>query len=292
MERALNLPSGARVSADGLGAKARHVKKNQKNQGNYRSGNMLPELVAYRQQSFHNCDGHFSAFRLSHTVAANRDAPVMRLCHSVVICGALAFAAGLALAEPKDASRLLPDEEILTAQTTEPLPKAEEPPPATDEQISPDDMSLGEIPVVETMELTDSIAKRAIDVYVLVKEKYKDADLEQYENLQDFVDQNVQGKAFDADIKAAGFASVNDWNLAITTAGFAYTGVVDDQSADIKSQVEEITADTELAQDMKDRMIASLTAMIPSDNNRKVIQALIDDPAYAEKLKQLDTEEE
>ena len=216
----------------------------------------------------------------------------MRLCHSVVICGALAFAAGLALAEPKDASRLLPDEEILTAQTTEPLPKAEEPPPATDEQISPDDMSLGEIPVVETMELTDSIAKRAIDVYVLVKEKYKDADLEQYENLQDFVDQNVQGKAFDADIKAAGFASVNDWNLAITTAGFAYTGVVDDQSADIKLQVEEITADTELAQDMKDRMIASLTAMIPSDNNRKVIQALIDDPAYAEKLKQLDTEEE
>lgn len=183
------------------------------------------------------------------------------------------------------------------AQTAEPLPlpetpEAGEPPPSADEQISPDDMSLGEIPIVETMELSPDTAKRAIDVYILVKDKYKDADLERYESLQDFVDQNAEGKAFEADIKAAGFNSVNDWNLAITTVGFAYTGVIDDQSGDIKLQIEEIRADTELAQDMKDRMAASLTAMIPSDNNRKVIRELMNDPSYAEKLKQLDTEQE
>jgi hypothetical protein len=32
--------------------------------------------------------------------------------------------------------------------------------------------------------------------------------------------------------------------------------------------------------------------MIPSDNNKKVVQELMKDQAYAEKLKQLDTQEE
>ena len=183
------------------------------------------------------------------------------------------------------------------AQTSQPLPLPDasetgEPSPPADDQISPDDMSLGEVPIVETMELSLDTAKRAIDVYILVKDKYKDADLEAYDSLQDFVDQNAEGKAFEADIKAAGFNSVNQWNLAISTVGFAYTGVIDDQSGDIKLQIEEIRADTELAQDMKDRMAASLTAMIPSENNRKVIQELMNDPVYVEKLKQLDTEEE
>jgi hypothetical protein len=43
---------------------------------------------------------------------------------------------------------------------------------------------------------------------------------------------------------------------------------------------------------MKDRMIASLKAMIPSDNNKKVIEDLLDDPVYGDKLKQLDLVEE
>ena len=213
--------------------------------------------------------------------------------HLVLICAVLALGGGLARAASPSQSPSL----MLLAQSTETPPQPTPPPqqseqPPTDDQISPDDMSLGEIPVIETMELTSDIAKRAIDAYVLVKEKYKDAELEQYDNLQDFVDQNVQGKAFDADIKAAGFATVNDWNLAITTVGFAYTGVIDDQSADINLQIEEIQGDQELAQDMKDRMIASLNAMIPSANNRKVIEDLVNDPAYGEKLKQIDTEEE
>lgn len=161
-----------------------------------------------------------------------------------------------------------------------------------DDGISPDDLSLGEIPVVETMELTIDIAKRAIDSYVLVKAKYEGADLEQYENLQDFVDQNAQGKQFDADIKAAGFASVTAWNLAITTLGFAYSALSDDPTTDINQQIAEIANDPDIAQDMKDRMVKSLKAMIPSQNNRSVVDELVKDPAYAEKLKQLDTEEE
>jgi hypothetical protein len=257
-------------------------------------GNMLPAPVIFGQQMPHSCCGHFSALPLSHTVAASWVFPMANGIRLLLATGLiLLWWAGWGEAAIKDQSRLLA--EGIQAQATEqPLPpgepQAEE--MAPDDEISPDDMSLGEIPVIETMELTADIAKRALDAYILVKEKYKDAALEQYENLQDFVEQNPEGAKFEADIKAAGFANVSDWNLAITTVGFAYTGVVEDQSAEIEAQIAEIEADTELAQDMKDRMTASLRAMIPSENNRKVVQELMEDPVYLEKLKQLDTEEE
>ncbi len=156
----------------------------------------------------------------------------------------------------------------------------------------PEDFSLGEIPVIETIELTPDIARRALDSYLLAREKYGDSGLEQFEELQDFVDQTEDGKRFEADIKAAGFKDVNDWNLAITTLGVTYGSVIDDQTSELLLQIQEIEADTELAQDIKDRMIKALRAMIPSENNKKVIEELMADPSYAEKLKELDIEEE
>ena len=170
------------------------------------------------------------------------------------------------------------------------------PPGAADEEDTGDtpneELSLGEIPIIETMELTPDIAKRALDSYIDAREKYVNSDLDQYENLQDFVDQTEDGKAFEADIKAAGFANVNDWNLAITTLGLAYGSIADDQTPDLLLQIQEVEQDTEMAQDIKDRMVKALKALIPSDNNRKVIEGLLDDPVYSGKLKLLDTEEE
>ncbi len=223
-----------------------------------------------------------------------------------VACVVLAALAPCTAFAQKDESRLPADQMAKQAPVTEPqvLPEAEATasppaedltvlePEADDAETSPGDMSLGEIPEIKTMELTAEIARRAIDSYLLVKTKYASTDLETSENLQDFVDQNPQGKAFEADIKAAGFATVEDWNTAITTLGFAYTGYTDDPTAEIKQQIGEIEADTALAQDMKTRMISSLNAMIPSPNNRTVVAELIEDPAYAEKLKQLETVEE
>jgi hypothetical protein len=161
-----------------------------------------------------------------------------------------------------------------------------QPPPesTTAEPISPDDLNLGEIPVIKTIELTADAAKRALDVFAVVREKYKDANLEEYEDLQDFVDQSAQGKAFEADVKTAWFSTVNEWNSVITSVGFAYSAITDDQTAEISLQIEEIKKDTTVAQDMKDKMIASLQAMIPSDNNRKVVQDLMNEPGYADKL--------
>jgi hypothetical protein len=200
--------------------------------------------------------------------------------------------------------------ERLMAQTTSPVERPASPSPSTtppseepgetdpgletDDADSPDgqEMSLGEIPVVETIELTPDLAKRALDSYIAAKEKFANSDLDQYENLQDFVDQSADGKAFEADIKSAGFAGVNEWNLAITTLGLTYGSIVDDQTPDLLLQIEEVQADTEMAQDIKDRMVKALKALIPSDTNRKVVEDLLNDPVYGPKLKLLDIEEE
>jgi hypothetical protein len=185
------------------------------------------------------------------------------------------------------------DQQQVPATPSEPEATTTPQPPPGDEEAEDgaDDFSMGDIPVVETVELTVDQAKRALDAYALVSEKYKNAELENYENLQDFVDQAPQGKAFEADIKAAGFATVNEWNTAVTTLSFALANIGDDQTADIRQQIDELKADTEMAQDMRERMIAALNAMIPSENNKKVIANLKADPVYAEKLKQLETEE-
>ncbi len=189
------------------------------------------------------------------------------------------------------------------APSASPAPAPGQPPAAApgqpsaleeDDGDTPDneELSLGEIPVIETVELTPDLAKRALESYIAAREKYVNSDLEQFENLQDFVDQTEDGKAFEADIKAAGFANVTDWNLAITTLGLTYGSIVDDQTPDLLMQIQEVEQDTEMAQDIKDRMVKALKALIPSDNNRKVVDDLLNDPVYGDKLKLLDIEEE
>jgi hypothetical protein len=182
-----------------------------------------------------------------------------------------------------------------------PAPQQAPPPPGGEAgevmeepgDVPPDEeLSLGEIPAIETIELTPDLARRALDSYIAAKDKYANSDLDQYENLQDFVDQTEDGKAFEADVKAAGFANVSDWNLAVTTLGLTYGSIIDDQTSDLQQQIKEVEEDTEMAQDIKDRMVKALKALIPSENNKKVIEELMADPVYGEKLKQLDIEEE
>jgi hypothetical protein len=188
---------------------------------------------------------------------------------------------------PKPADPVLPVPADPAAPAVD--PSTSDPSAADTEGGSADGLSVGEIPAVETEELTPEMARKALDGYVMVHEKYKDSPLENYDDLQAFVDKDQKGKEFETDVKSFGFKDVNDWNLAITTLSFAYTNVLDDQTSDIKQQIEEVKADTEMAQDMKDRMTKSLQAMIPSDNNHKIVEDLIKDPAYSDKIKLLET---
>jgi hypothetical protein len=198
-------------------------------------------------------------------------------------------APGPAHAIDKDQSRLPVAEDAGAGSLQAPVAQSEPAPPS--EEDDSEEPNLGEIPVITTVELTVDLAHRAVDAFAVVKDKYRDANLEEFENLQDFVDQAPEGKAFDEDIKAFGFANVTDWNTAITSVGFAYSALSDDQSHEIELQIKEIEGDATIADDMKDRMISSLRAMIPSENNRKVIAEMAADPAYEEKLKLLAEEE-
>jgi hypothetical protein len=171
-------------------------------------------------------------------------------------------------------------------------PAAEIVPPVDGPADGTEDMSIGEIPAVQTEELTPEMARKALDAYVLVQTKYQDSPLENYDDLQSFVEKDPKGKDFEADIKTFGFPNVDNWNLAVTTLSFAYTNALDDQTTDIKQQIDEISANKDMAQDMKDRMVNSLKAMIPSANNAKIVTDLIADPVYGDKIKLLETTEE
>jgi hypothetical protein len=171
-------------------------------------------------------------------------------------------------------------------------PPAQPPPDIAEEDtVPPDEMSLGEVPPAQTVELTVDLAKKAIDAFVLVRDKYADSALYQYETLEEFVTKTEEGKKFESDINSFGFTNVDEWNVAISTVGLTYTAVSEGPENDVASQIEEIKADMTIAKDMKDRMIASLTSLIPSENNKKVIAELMNDETYREKLKLLAEEE-
>ena len=194
-------------------------------------------------------------------------------------------------APPPDSTPLPPSSGSATeTQGSSPPEQPDAETPENNDQA--DEPNLGEVPDFKAVELTDATARGAIDAYLLLKDKYKDAKLEDYENFQEFVDKDAQGKAFETDVKAAGFATVDLWNQTITTVSTTYANLVDDQTDDLKQQIEEVQKDTELAQDMKDKIINSLNALIPSPNNKAIVETLQKDPAYSEKLQQLDTEEE
>jgi hypothetical protein len=166
------------------------------------------------------------------------------------------------------------------------------PDPNATDVVGGDDVSIGEIPDVQTEELTPDLAKKAIDGYQLVHDKYQDSPMEDYADLQEFVDKDPKGKDFEADIKGIGFTTVNEWNIAITSVSVAYNNILDDQTEDIKQQIEDLKKSTDMADDMRQKNIKSLEASIPSENNTKIVQDLMKDTGYAEKLKLLETTEE
>ena len=154
------------------------------------------------------------------------------------------------------------------------------------------DMSVGEIATVETEELTAEMGRKALDAYFLILDKYKDSPLADYQDLQEFVDKDPRGKEMEADVKGFGFKNINDWNLAVTTLGVTYNNQLNDQTSDIKQQIDDVNADTTMAKDMKDRMVKNLQAMIPSENNRKIVEDITKDAAYTEKIKLLESTDE
>jgi hypothetical protein len=143
----------------------------------------------------------------------------------------------------------------------------------------------------ETVELTIDIAKRALDALAEVRDKYTTEGIENYVTLEEFVAETEAGKRLEADIMAHGFADITDWNVAIMAVGFAYSAIIYDYEADLRQQIEDVRNDPNLDEEMRAQLVAGLTALLPSRGNRIVVQALLDDPTYRDKLRLLQEEE-
>jgi len=142
---------------------------------------------------------------------------------------------------------------------------------------------------VEKFELTEDIARKAIDAFMLVEEKYPETYA--YTSYEEFVAKDKAGKAFETDVKSLGFKTVGEWKAAIDTVGDTYQIISEGSDEGIETQIEQVKADKTLQQAEKDRILATLTPFIQSDNNKKVIALLLKDPIYGEKLRLLAEEE-
>ena len=124
-----------------------------------------------------------------------------------------------------------------------------------------------------------------------MRDKYNDQGIDAYETLEEFVRETDSGKLLEKDIKSFGFKDVTDWNTSISSVGFAYGAVTDNEEAEIRQQISEIQIDAQINDEAKRKMIASLEAMIASDNNKSIVRQLMQDEYYSERLKLLEETE-
>ena len=147
-----------------------------------------------------------------------------------------------------------------------------------------------DIPGVQAVELNVEQAKKALDAFQAVFGKFDDAEIDKYKTLQEFADKTEAGKKMQAIIQQHGFRNVAEWNNIIINIGFAYSSLLEGNDDSIRQQIEDLKKDPSLDEDKRNKAIAALQVLIPSDNNRKVVKQLMDDPVYGKKLELLDAE--
>jgi len=137
---------------------------------------------------------------------------------------------------------------------------------------------------VESTELSLDAARRALDAYAAMRAKYSDEGLTGDQTLEQYAVSGAAGRRFAADIAAFGFHSVDEWNRVIASLGFALDAVVDDTEFRLRAEIARLKADTSMPARQRNRLIASLRAQIPSENNKVIVRQLILDPLYRDKL--------
>lgn len=141
-----------------------------------------------------------------------------------------------------------------------------------------------DMPVERSVELTLGGARRALDAYAAVRERYIADDLDHYPTLEAFAASSPAGRRFAGDIKSFGFSGVGEWNRIIVSIGYALDAVVDNSERDIDAQIARAERNNNLSPGKRARMIANLKAQLPSESNKIIVRQLILDPLYRDKL--------
>lgn len=168
-------------------------------------------------------------------------------------------------------------------------PGAEETPVPEEETVPSPEADRFE--PVKTVELTPELAKRAIDGFILARDKYANSTIDQYETLKEFASKSEEGRKLEADIKALGFKSVSEWEIAIGTVSLTFGAVSEGSDYDVPQQIEEVKKDVSMSEERKVQLIAWLNSLIPSPKNKEAILEVMKDEGYREKLRLLAEEE-
>jgi hypothetical protein len=141
---------------------------------------------------------------------------------------------------------------------------------------------------VAQVELTAETARRAVDTFLELEGKYGENAFDDPSDPKAFVDSmrtaNIYDKV-DADVKQHAFTGVEDWARTFASVGLAASFVREGQDAgSVDRQIADLEQDEAVPQAMKDATIAMLRQMRPSENNLAIAKALLDDPAYKDKV--------
>jgi len=168
------------------------------------------------------------------------------------------------------------------------MPPAETPVPEEETIPSPE---ADQLEPVKTVELTPELAKKAIDGFVLSRDKYANSTIDQYERLEEFASKSEEGRKLEADIKALGFKNLADWEIAIGTVSLTFGAVSEGSDYDVPQQIAEVKKDASMSEERKGQLIAWLNSLVPSPNNKSAILEVMKDEGYREKLRLLAEEE-
>jgi hypothetical protein len=135
------------------------------------------------------------------------------------------------------------------------------------------------------IELTNDIAKNAIDSYIALKEEYGDDNIGQ-------IDPNSPTAAFqgmmalqgtNAIVSQYGFADISDWHLALRSVIIAYSFLEEGRMEEYEQSIAQMQQQN-LPEPMGSQMLAMLQSLKPSDNNLAILTGLAADAEYGPKL--------
>ncbi len=186
----------------------------------------------------------------------------------------------------KDQSRISPNAAVPPAGTVTPSPGAgtAAPDDIPYDDIPYDDWRLEDLPAINPVDLDLALAKRAVDAFAALNNRYNDQNIAQYETLEEFVAKTEAGKKLEAEIQTFGFRDITQWNNTITMVSITYSAIIYDQATEIRDQINQVQKDGKLDKKTKTEMLARLRNMIPTEKNSAVVKQLIKEPGYEKKL--------
>ncbi len=143
--------------------------------------------------------------------------------------------------------------------------------------------SAGGIPDIPKTELTESSAKGAIDAYLAMKEKYG-ADTPEPDMKGSAATAFANLAGIEQIIKGQGFSDTNQWHKTLASVAMAYGFAKDGQQGEIDASIAKLKNNPQIPAGLKEQMLATMNSIRPSDNNLAVVESLLANSDYKEKL--------